>query len=611
MFDHFLQAWLGWIVAASWQLALLIGLVGGLTRLLRAASPRLRHALWLLVLAKVFLPPGLATPVSVGHWGIGPLHDAFGLRGWETEHLSLPAARGAWRGAFGEGTPSAPQADPPLPIGRHAGLPLLLLFCLWGTGCLLFWAFVAGKYARLVRELRRFPTSDEGPLRIALEKMALDLGLRHVPDVVVVDLATSPFLLGLVRPQIVLPQRLVNKWSDVEVRAVLAHELAHWRRGDTWIGWLQTVSQGLFWFHPFLWWANGQLRHHRECVCDEAVLQQEGIPAEQYGETIVRMLTALRGRSLASGSLVGVFEDGTKLRSRLEEIMNYHPQKRQFGWPSRLAAVAAAILLVPMSPGAADGPVAAAEKNADGASENAKAKDDRPRIEKTSPRQGATGVDPDLKEISVTFDRDMEEGMSWTGGPPLFPPLDEARKARWTDKRTCVLPVKLQAGTFYCLGINSSRHQNFRSKEGKVAHTSAVYFSTKGATEEVEQRVRVPSVVSLEPQNGAQDVDPATTALRVTFDVPMGGGMSWTGGGPNFPKLPEGKKASWSDDGLTCTLPVVLEPDHDYQLGLNNVTFKNFASKWGVPLEEVVYKFRTRSAGGGGSSANSSVGTRY
>jgi RNA polymerase sigma-70 factor (ECF subfamily) len=228
---------------------------------------------------------------------------------------------------------------------------------------------------------------------------------------------------------------------------------------------------------------------------------------------------------------------------------------------------------------------------------------------KTSPRQGATGVDPDLKQISVTFDRDMDQGMSWTGRPPLFPPVDEAGETRWIDKRTCVLPVKLQEGAFYRLGINSSVHQNFRSKEGEAACTAAIYFSTKGATEEVEQRVRVPSIVSLEPENGAKEVDPGTTTLRVTFDVPMGEGMSWTGGGTTAPKTPEGKTASWSDDGLTCTLPVALEPDHDYQLGLNSVTHKNFTSKWSVPLEEVVYRFRTRSAGrGAGGSSTSADG---
>ncbi|HQU46977.1 MAG TPA: M56 family metallopeptidase, partial [Pirellulales bacterium] len=587
------------------------------TWLLRSASPRLRHALWLLVLAKVFLPPGLATPVSVGRWGVGPLRDAIGLSAWDAKSRSPLAERAESSGPLENESRSAPKLGQASPITGPTRSSLPLLFGLWAAGCLLFWAFVVGRYARLVRAVRSFPTVDEGPLRIALERIAIDLGLRRVPDVVAADMVTSPFLFGVIRPTIVLPQGLLARWTDAELRAVLAHELVHWQRGDTWLGWLQTIAQGLFWFHPFLWWANGQLRHQRECACDEAVLRREGIAPEPYGEAIVRMLTMLRGRSLVSGSL-GIFEVGTNLQHRLEEIMNYHPLKRRFGWLSRLAIVATAVLLLPMSPGAGDRPTAIAQEAAAPA-DNAKPKDAHPRIVKSSPPQGATGVDPALKEISVTFDRDMEQGRSWTGGPPLFPPVEKSRQARWTDKRTCVLPVKLEAGAYYRLGINSSSYQNFRAKEGVAAASAAIYFSTKGATQEVERRVRVPAIVSLHTEgwreqdaggqrvrvpimaslgtpNGSNDVEPTTASLRVTFSVPMGEGMSWTGGGAEFPKIPDGKTASWSDDGLTCTLPVSLEPEHGYQLGLNSVSHNNFQSKWGVPLEAVVYKFQTGAA---------------
>ena len=54
--------------------------------------------------------------------------------------------------------------------------------------------------------------------------------------------------------------------------------------------------------------------------------------------------------------------------------------------------------------------------------------------------------------------------------------------------------------------------------------------------EAIKQGAKRPRVVSLNPPNGARDVDPAIAELRVTFDMPMGGGFSWTGGGPEFPR---------------------------------------------------------------------------
>src|SRR5579872_1226894 len=45
-----------------------------------------------------------------------------------------------------------------------------------------------------------------------------------------------------------------------------------------------------------------------------------------------------------------------------------------------------------------------------------------PKILFTKPADGATDVDPGLAEITVTFDQEMGEGFSWTGGGPEYPP---------------------------------------------------------------------------------------------------------------------------------------------------------------------------------------------
>jgi len=97
----------------------------------------------------------------------------------------------------------------------------------------------------------------------------------------------------------------------------------------------------------------------------------------------------------------------------------------------------------------------------------------------------------------------------------------------------------------------------------------------------------------VKPPLGAKDVSPDLKELRVTFDVPMGKGCSWTGGGPEFPTIPEGKKPFWTEDGKTCVLPVELKPNSQYRLGLNSQSYKNFKSAEGVPLPPVVYTFKT------------------
>jgi hypothetical protein len=157
-----------------------------------------------------------------------------------------------------------------------------------------------------------------------------------------------------------------------------------------------------------------------------------------------------------------------------------------------------------------------------------------------------------------------------------------------------VLPVELKKAHYYRVGINSKSFQNFRSAAGVPVPPSVIQFTTRGASEELINQVRIPKIVSITPTNGATDVDPSVSEIRVQFNIPMGGGFSWTGGGPKFPEIPEGQSPSWSPDGKTCTLPVKLKPNSEYSLGLNSLSHKNFQSRWGVPLDPVVYTFRTR-----------------
>ena len=157
-----------------------------------------------------------------------------------------------------------------------------------------------------------------------------------------------------------------------------------------------------------------------------------------------------------------------------------------------------------------------------------------------------------------------------------------------------MLPVTLEAGKYYRVGINSTSHQNFRSADGIPVKPSAIYFTTKGAADDVQQKTAKPQIVKMVPENRAADVDPKTTELRVTFSVPMKNGFSWTGGGPSFPEAPAGKKPFWTDDQKTCVLPVELKPGSEYRLGLNSPSHKNFQSASGVPLDPVTYTFKTK-----------------
>ena len=65
--DWFVAAWLRWMVAMSWQIAVLIAVVLLISLLARKASPRFRYFLWCLVLIKLCLPPSIAFITGIGN----------------------------------------------------------------------------------------------------------------------------------------------------------------------------------------------------------------------------------------------------------------------------------------------------------------------------------------------------------------------------------------------------------------------------------------------------------------------------------------------------------------------------------------------------------------
>lgn len=101
-----------------------------------------------------------------------------------------------------------------------------------------------------------------------------------------------------------------------------------------------------------------------------------------------------------------------------------------------------------------------------------------------------------------------------------------------------------------------------------------------------------PKIVSLNPPNGANAVNPKITEIQVTFDSPMKSSFAWCGG-DTFPPAPSGSKAYWTADRKTCVLPVYLAAETTYGISLNAVGALGFKNEKGVPLLPTEWSFRT------------------
>jgi RNA polymerase sigma-70 factor (ECF subfamily) len=104
-----------------------------------------------------------------------------------------------------------------------------------------------------------------------------------------------------------------------------------------------------------------------------------------------------------------------------------------------------------------------------------------PSVLKTVPQSGDTAVDPALKEISVTFSKEMMTDRMWAIcqiSDETFPP--KAGEIHYlADQRTCVMPVKLEPGRTYVLWFNRGQFNSFRDTANNSAVPYLLVFETK------------------------------------------------------------------------------------------------------------------------------------
>jgi len=300
-----------------WQSAVLIAVLFAADLALRGhVRAAVRHALWLVLLVKLLLPPSLALPTSPAWW------------------LHSPAAASAKQPArhftVSDSNPAptlppepAPVYTPP-PVVMSASAWLLVAWTALGLG-LLGWLFL--RWHRVACDARRAV-----PAPVELEKLFNDakssLGMRQSVGLRVTDQAMSPAVCGLFRPVILLPRPLVDKLAPAQLRAVLLHELIHLRRGDVWTNCFQALIQIAYWWHPLLWPANARIRRVREEAVDDAVMLALRGDAEVYAPTLLEVARLAFERPLAGLGLVGILESRSALRQRIERLVEFRAPNR-------------------------------------------------------------------------------------------------------------------------------------------------------------------------------------------------------------------------------------------------------------------------------------------
>ncbi|RYG40820.1 M56 family metallopeptidase, partial [bacterium] len=192
---------------------------------------------------------------------------------------------------------------------------------LYGAGILLGTIPLLLGALKLRRILRSARPATNAYVWSELDHAAHRAGIGR-PELRISSMAASPFVAGLFRPKIVLPE---DETTSQSVRAILSHEVAHIRSRDVaWRLFHRLLCLAL-WPQPLLWLLLRPARTIEEEACDQDALQG-GIRASDYARTLL---------AVAEGPLptsaVGMRTPGTSLTRRVAALLQpptMTPRKR-------------------------------------------------------------------------------------------------------------------------------------------------------------------------------------------------------------------------------------------------------------------------------------------
>ncbi|KTF15634.1 M56 family metallopeptidase [Pseudoalteromonas sp. H105] len=163
-------------------------------------------------------------------------------------------------------------------------------------------------------------------IRSTIEQ-ALDLSTHIDAHVYTSDKVSSPLVVGLKEPKIIIPKSLTEQLKHEQLRAIVLHEYAHIKRGDNWFGLFQEVIAILFWWSPVIRILNKQIHVEREIACDLRAVN-ELKSTQLYAQSLIdcAKLMVTQQRSVLA---MGLFSKKKELNYRVGAVL----ENKQFKKP--------------------------------------------------------------------------------------------------------------------------------------------------------------------------------------------------------------------------------------------------------------------------------------
>lgn len=343
-----------WVI--TWQVTLIVALLRIVSLLARKSPPAFHYWIWCIVLIRLCLPMNLSFPFSWGGFLNNGAQDSLSA----IVNIVNPATGGITSGgkepigvneyqplAEPDFAPNNNIAYTPNPIRTVIPLGSQISF-LWLSFIIVIGAFLGFRIYRMRRFIRDCRDVQKEEWQTLLRQLSARTGVRRPVSLLCMSSlldAGGPLVAGVFHPKIILPRRMIEEWQLEEIEPVLLHELAHIKRNDPLMNFLQMIVQAVYFFHPLVWYANWKIREARELICDDLAVSLSGSGRRLYGKGILRVIEETRKDYSFVFSGLGMAERHSSLGRRIIRMMdNGYKPKGRMGFLSILMLVATAFL---------------------------------------------------------------------------------------------------------------------------------------------------------------------------------------------------------------------------------------------------------------------------
>ena len=327
---------LGWaLLHFLWQGAALAGLCGVTWYLLRHQPPNSRYLVGCFFLLMMASAPVItySTLATRREWSASS-HASSAAVSAAAKRQHPRATEAGGRNAGKVSSLAAEEAQPGA-WPREKVLSWLVGFWLVGViilsnRLLLGWASVQRLKRNQVRVL-------DSSWQEKLSALKRGLGLHRMVGLFQSALVEVPTVVGWLRPVILLPASSLTGLTTGQLEAILAHELAHIRRYDYLINWVQSLLETLLFYHPAVWWISQRVREERENCCDDVAVAWCGnrVDYAQALATLEELRPAPFRWALAA--------DGGNLLHRVRRLLGLGADQQRTKWDRSNGRVSAAV----------------------------------------------------------------------------------------------------------------------------------------------------------------------------------------------------------------------------------------------------------------------------